>query len=77
MANDRHELTPERLALAAETLRPKEREVLILSARDRLSNAQIAERLGIAPKAAERRLARALRRLDRALERERPWWRLW
>ena len=78
MANHRPEPTPERLEEAAKCLRPLEREVLILSARERLSNGEIAERLGISPDAAERLLASALRRLDRALERqERPWWRFW
>lgn len=78
MASDRPTLTPERLEQAARSLRPAEREVLILSARERLSNDEIAERLGIAPERAERLLAGALVRLDRALERQdRPWWRFW
>ena len=71
-------LDSERLARAAQRLRPREREVLLLSARERLSNDEIAIRLGITAEAASRRLAAALRKLDRALEREaRPWWRLW
>ena len=76
---DSHDaIDAERLARAARRLRPREREVLLLSARDRLSNDEIATRLGITPEAASRRLAAALRRLDRALERQaRPWWRLW
>ncbi len=78
MTKDRPELTPERLAEAAKSLRPIERQVLILSAREGLSNDEIALRLGIEPYAAERLLADALLRLDRALERqERPWWRFW
>jgi DNA-directed RNA polymerase specialized sigma24 family protein len=78
MTKDRIELTPERLAVAAKSLRPIERQVLILSARERLSNHEIALRLGMEPHAAERLLANALLRLDRALERqERPWWRFW
>ncbi len=78
MARDRPPPTPERLEWAVSTLRPIEREVLHLSARDCLSNEAIASRLGMEPAAAERLLARALRKLDRALERqERPWWRLW
>ena len=78
MANDRPELSPERLEKAAKNLRPLEREVLILSAREQLSNAEIAQRLGLSADAAERLLGRALRRLDRALERqERSWWRFW
>jgi len=78
MAKDRQELAPERLEKAASSLRPLEREVLILSAREQLSNTEIAERLGISPEEAERLLAGALRRLDRALERPaRPWWRFW
>jgi RNA polymerase sigma factor (sigma-70 family) len=78
MARHRLALTPERLEQAAARLRPIEREVLFLSARGGLSNDQIAEQLGIATEAAERLLAKALRKLDRALERqERPWWRFW
>ena len=78
MANDLPELTPERLENAAKRLRPLEREVLALSARERLSNDEIAARLELSSEAAERLLASALRRLARALERqERPWWRFW
>lgn len=78
MARDRPTVTPERLEQAAARLRPLEHEVLFLSARDHLANDQIAEHLGISTEAAERLLAKALRKLDRALERqERPWWRFW
>jgi len=78
MARDRPTITPARLERAAKRLHSAEREVLVLSARERLSNAEIAERLGISPEAAERLLANALTRLDRALARqELPWWRFW
>lgn len=78
MASDRPRLTPERLEMAVSRLTAREKEVLALSARERLSNEQISERLGIAPEAAERLLADALCKLDRMLERqERPWWRFW
>ena len=78
MARDRPPLTSVRIEKAAKCLCPDEREALFLSARERLSNAEIASRLGISPEAAERLLARALNRLDRALARqERPWWRFW
>ena len=78
MTDNRPAPTPERIEQAAKGLRPDEREVLILSARERLSNAEIAGRLGISPEAAEHLLARALERLDRSLARqERPWWRFW
>lgn len=78
MASDRPTITLARLEKAALSLRPIEREVLVLSARERLSNDQIAARLNITPEAAERLLAEALCRLDRSLERqERPWWRFW
>ena len=78
MTRDRPMVTPERLEQAAKSLRPIEREVLVLSARERLSNDEIALRLGIEPQAAERLLANALLRLDRALSlQDQPWWRLW
>lgn len=78
MANNRPEPTPERIEQAAKGLRPDEREVLALSAGERLSYAEIAGRLGISSEEVERLLARALRKLDRALERQqRPWWRFW
>lgn len=78
MARDRSAMTLERLDRAASRLRPIEREVLVLSAREGLSNGEIAARLGITPEASERLLAMALCRLDRTLERlSRPWWRFW
>jgi RNA polymerase sigma factor (sigma-70 family) len=78
MTSERPAVTPERLEQAAKSLRPIEREVLVLSARERLSNDEIALRLGIEPQEAQRLLAQALLRLDRALTRqERPWWRFW
>lgn len=78
MTIERPAVTPERVEQAAKCLRPLEREVLVLSARERLSNDEIALRLGIEPQEARRLLAKALIRLDRALERqERPWWRFW
>lgn len=78
MARDRPPMTLERLEEAASSLRPIEREVLVLSARERLSNDEIAARLGITAQAAERILVAALCRLDRALERQaRAWWRFW
>ena len=78
MASDRPPVTLERLERAASSLRPIEREVLLLSSRERLSNAEIAARLGMTTQAAERLLARTISKLDRALDRqERPWWRFW
>ena len=78
MARDRPSVPLDRLEKAAARLRLIEREVLALSARDHLSNDKIADRLGITPRAAERLLAKALCRLDRAIERQRrPWWRFW
>jgi DNA-directed RNA polymerase specialized sigma24 family protein len=66
------------LERAASRLSPIEREVLILSARDRLRTHEIADRLGISAEAAERYLVDALCGLDRHLQRhERSWWRFW
>jgi RNA polymerase sigma factor (sigma-70 family) len=78
MARDRTPVTLERLERAASTLLPIEREVLLLSARERLSNGEMAVRLGMTTQAVERLLARAISKLDRAIERqEQPWWKFW
>ena len=70
--------TRERLERAASSLSQVEREVLALSAREGLSNDDIATRLGITAEAADRLLARAICRFDQALERQdRLWWRFW
>ena len=68
----------ERVERAAAALSPLERQVLVLSAGHRLGVNEIARRLGIGERRAERLLARALRKFDRALEsEERPWWHSW
>lgn len=78
MANDRRKEEGDWLRDAIAKLRPLERQVLLLSAGERLRSDEIAARLGITPKKARRLLARALCKVDRALERrERPWWRFW
>jgi DNA-directed RNA polymerase specialized sigma24 family protein len=52
--------------------------VLALSAGNGWRNAEIAAALGISERRAERVLARALRKFDRAIgQRPRRWWRLW
>ncbi len=74
MARNRPIVTLERLETAASILRPIEREVLDLSVREHLSSEEIAARLGISSRAADRLLAKALCSLDRAIERQqRPW----
>ena len=72
-------VTPElrRVERAAAALSPLERELLVLSAGHGLGNAEIAARLRISERRAERILARALRKFDRAIHERRPWWRLW
>ncbi len=68
----------ERLQRAAASLSAFEREVLVLSAGHGLRNHEIGARLGVSEAQAERLLARALRKFDRALDRgERPWWKFW
>ena len=68
----------DRVARAASALSQLERHVLALSAGRRLRNAEIATRLGISERRAERILARALRKFDRAFKEGSPrWWRFW
>ena len=69
MSRERPLPTAEQLEAAALRLRRNERDVLELATHGHLSNAAIAGRLGIPVHVAERLLARALRKLDRALER--------
>jgi RNA polymerase sigma factor (sigma-70 family) len=57
----------ERLEQAAAGLSPLERDVLVLSAGHGLRNDEIAARLGLSERRAERILAQALRKFDRAL----------
>jgi RNA polymerase sigma factor (sigma-70 family) len=66
-----------RVERAAAALSPLEREVFVLSAGHGLRIAQIAGRLAISERRAERILARALRKFDRAMHERRPWWRMW
>ena len=78
MASDRTFITLERLKEVAASLRSMEQVVLVLSARDHLSSDEIAARLGISVRKAERLLARAVLKLDRAIDRsERAWWKSW
>lgn len=68
----------ERLEQAAARLSPLERDVLVLSAGRGLRNDEIATRLGLSERRAERILARALRKFDRSLRpRNHPWWKFW
>lgn len=67
----------ERVERAAAALSRLEREVLALSAGHHLHNDEIARRLGISERRAERLLARALRKFDRAMHEQPSWWRLW
>ena len=67
-----------RVERAAAVLTPLERDVLVLSAGRHLRTGEIAARLGIPQWRAERLLARALRKFDRAMDQQRrPWWRFW
>ena len=78
MANDRQPIDAGRIERAARCLSSREREVLVLSAGENLGLDTVADRLGLSTTEAERLLADALCKLDRALRRqERPWWRFW
>lgn len=83
MTQPRNSAPPEtaevrRVERAAAVLSPLERELLVLSAGHGLRNGEIAARLGISERRAERILARALRKFDRAMhEPRRSWWRFW
>lgn len=78
MAKLRQPITPARIARAARKLGPLERDVLMLSAREKLGRDEIAARLDLTPKQVDRFLAEALVKLHRALERqERRWWKFW
>lgn len=68
------EADAERLERAAAKLSPLERDILVLSAGQGLANDQIAAELGLSERDAERILASALRKFDRAL-RQRGWLR--
>jgi RNA polymerase sigma-70 factor (ECF subfamily) len=54
------------LMAAVETLRPADREVLLLRTHEELDYAQIAVAMSMSPEAARKRLARAVARLRRA-----------
>lgn len=67
-----------RVERASACLSRLEREVLALSAGLGLGNSEIARRLAIGERRAERILARALLKFDRAMDnRAKSWWRLW
>ena len=68
MTSERTAAALERLQKAFSRLRPIERDVLALSAGERLSNEQISRRLGIGVRRVERLLASALRKFDRLLD---------
>lgn len=76
---DRNASPPAALLQAAlETLPHDLRETLLLVRVDGLSYAEAGQRLGVPASEVERRIARALARLDREMERMK-WqgWRIW
>jgi len=78
MVNDRQPIDADRIERAARCLTARERQVLVLSASENLGLETVADRLGLSLSEAQRLLADALCKLDRALERqEGPWWRFW
>lgn len=71
-------IDPARVERAARHLTAAQRAVLTLCAAEPGQLDTVAARLGIGVLEAERLLADALCKLDRALEREEtPWWRFW
>ena len=66
-----------RMERALAKLRPVERQVLMLNAREGLGLADIAIRLGLPVEAVQGHLADALCRLDRLLRRRRRWYWPW
>jgi RNA polymerase sigma factor (sigma-70 family) len=58
----------QRIHVEIKRLRPREQNILILSAAEKLPYSTIAERLGMTEKQVERGLADALCNLDRAFE---------
>jgi len=78
MADDRPTASLAHVEEAIGALLPIEREVLLMSAAERLSHDEIALRLGLSRAAVERHLANAIYKVDRRLERRgRPWWKFW
>ena len=68
----------ERIEQALLALPIRTRAIFLLHRVDGLSYAEIAERCGISGKQVERHIARAMLRIDRALDGiDRPWWRRW
>lgn len=78
MTEDLDPVRLERLEAAFHTLKPKHQRLILMARVEGLGYAQIAERLGTSIPQVERRMAKAILALDRALdEQERPWWCLW
>ena len=68
----------EAFARALERLSGTDREILRLRAAEKLSDEEVALRLNLPREVVERRLASALKRLDRSIERgNQPWWMFW
>lgn len=78
MASFKERLARRRIDRAAAKLTALERQVLVLSAREGLSTAQIGVRLDLTAEQVERLLVEALTKFDRSLERQdqRRWRRL-
>jgi RNA polymerase sigma factor (sigma-70 family) len=68
----------ERVEAAFRSIKPEHQRLIVMARVDGLTYSEIAERLGTSVSQVERRMAKAILALSRAMDdEERPWWRFW